>query len=551
VLEGVEARFADDAIRRHLDALRPHFVDRFAAYVESLTAAAQKTGGRPDAFRLAAAEVLREFRVNLLLDAGAVRRCPVVVERQPSWTNVFGQIERESDGEGGTRTDFLLIRAGSLLRADGGYWVVHARDVLAEDDVWDELKRVLRHGRLEIRVPDALLPTTPSVLHPDSIRVNVKVILLGDEDTWHAMRRADEDFADIFKIRATFEPDVPLSDATLRRFAGWFRRLQQEEGRLPLSPAALALVAEEGVREAGRQGRLSVQFGRIADLVREAGHLAGEAGATRIDAEHVRSARAAAVRRHGVEERRVHEAVREGLILVETTGRRVAQVNGLAVYDFGEHRFGKVARITAAVGAGQAGVVNVERMVDLSGPSHDKGVHILAGYLRETFGGERPLAFTASLVFEQSYGGVEGDSAACAEAFAILSALAREPVRQDLAVTGSMNQHGDVQAVGGVTDKVEGFFDLCAERGLTGTQGVVIPRSNVKDLMLREDVVRACRARRFAVYAIDRVEQGLELLTGRPSGVLPGGGFAKGSLFAAVDARLARLEVASRRTRAL
>jgi predicted ATP-dependent protease len=248
----------------------------------------------------------------------------------------------------------------------------------------------------------------------------------------------------------------------------------------------------------------------------------------------------------GVEERRVREAVRNGLLLVDMAGRRVGTVNGLALYDFGDYRFGKVARITAAVGAGRAGVVNVERLADLSGATHSKGVLVLEGYLRETFAAERPLAFTASVVFEQSYGGVEGDSATCAEVLAVLSALAGVPVRQDLAVTGSMNQHGDVQSVGAVNDKIEGFFDLCRERGLTGTQGVVIPRANVGDLMLREDVVEACAKRRFAVHAIERIEDGLELLTGRPSGVAGAGRpFRRGSVYEDVEARLRRLARAS------
>ncbi|MBL9086599.1 MAG: AAA family ATPase [Planctomycetia bacterium] len=539
VTTDLRARFTDPAIAAHLDEAKAHFVARFGVYARALLEAAEATSGRPDTYRIAAGEALRDFQVNLLLDTTDQQGCAVVVEGKPTWTNLFGQVERESDGNGGARSDFLLIRAGSLLRADSGYLLLYARDVLAEEGLWEELKRVLRDGRHEIRVPEALLASSPTVLHPDPIPVNVKVVLIGDEATWYAMRAGDPEFADVFKVRAVFEGEVERTEEALRRFAGWFRRFEREESRRPLDAEALALVAEEAVREAGRQDRISVRFSRLADLAREAGHLAELSGAATIGANHVRVARAAARRRHGIEERRVREAVDDGLILVQTSGTRVGQVNGLAVYDFGEHRFGKVARITAAVGAGQAGVVNVERMVDLSGASHDKGVLILSGYLRETFGADRPLAFTASIVFEQSYGGVDGDSATCAEVFATLSALARVAVRQDLAVTGSMNQHGDVQAVGGVTDKIEGFFDLCAARGLTGTQGVVIPRANARDLMLRDDVVEACAAGKFAVYAIDRVEQGIELLTGVPAGVGKAPGrFAKDSLYARVAERL-------------
>jgi len=538
IAHDVRSRFPQVPVVAHLDEARRHFIDRFAAYGRALLEAAEESGGRPDAYRLAAEEVLREFRVNLLLDAKEGRGCPTFVEEQPTWTNLFGQVERDVDAKGNVRTDFLLIRPGSLLRADGGYLVLQAREVLAEEGVWEELKRVLKYGRLEIRPPEAQLSTLPVVLHPDPIPVTVKVLLLGDEGTWHALRESDPDFAEIFKVKAGFESDTALDDDALRRYASFFRKMCDEEGRLHLDRSGLAEVAEEGVREAGRRGRLSVRFGRISDLVREADYAARLRGGGRIGAEDVRSARRAAARRVSGAERQVRRAIQDGRILVSTSGSAVGQVNGLAVYDFGDHRFGKVARITAAVGAGLAGVVNVERLAELSGSSHDKGVLILGGWLRETFGSERPLGFTASLVFEQSYGGVDGDSATCAEAFAIVSALARAPLRQDLAVTGSMDQHGNVQAVGGVNDKIEGFFDLCAERGLTGTQGVIIPRSNVLGLMLREDVVAACAKGRFSVRAIDRVEQGVELLTGLRSGVtgLPGR-FKPDSLYGRVAAR--------------
>jgi lon-related putative ATP-dependent protease len=538
----LRARFPYPAVAAQLADAREHFVARFPAYSRALLEVAAAAGGRADALRLASEEVFREFRVNVVLDAFATKSCPLVVEERPAWTNLFGQIEKDVDPRGAVRTDFRLIRAGSLLRADGGYLVLQARDVFAEEGAWEELKRVLRHRRLEIRVPEAMLAAVPTVLRPDPIPVNVKVVLIGDEGMWHQLREADPDFAEIFKVKATFEADTRLDDGALRRYASFFHKLATEEGLPHLDRGGLAALAEEGVREAGRQGRLSLRFGSLSDLVREAAYVARRHGADRVGAAHVREAVAGQARRAGVLERRVREAVREGLILVQTTGTRVGQVNGLAVYDFGDHRFGKVARITAAVGAGVAGIVNVERLAELSGAIHDKGVMILAGYLRSTFGAERPLAITASLVFEQSYGGVEGDSATCAEVFAVLSALSGLPVRQDLAVTGSMNQLGDVQAVGGVNDKVEGFYDLCAERGLTGTQGVLIPRANARDLMLRPDVVAACAAGRFAVYPIDRVEQGMGLLTGRRSGGTEAPGrFRRGGAYALAAERLSRL----------
>jgi lon-related putative ATP-dependent protease len=542
----IRERFPYPAVAEHLRDAQAHFIEHFPRYAHALLEAVEDGPVRPDAVKAAAEEVFREFRPNVLLDATTVVGCPVEIEQNPTWTNLLGQIEREVDAKGNVRTDFLMIRAGSLLRADGGYLVLQLRDVLEQQGVWDELKRVLKHRRLEIQMPEPLASASPMVLRPDPIPVNVKVVLIGDEGTWQGLREADPDFAETFKVRAAFERDTPLTDEALRRYASFFRNLAKEEGLAHLHRTGLAAVAEEGVREAGRKGRLSVRFGRLADVVREAHYAARRAGADVILGEHVREALRAAARRMGVEERRVREAVRQGLLLVDVAGSRVGTINGLALYDFGDHRFGKVARITATVGAGQAGVVDVERLADLSGSTHSKGVLVLAGYLRGTFAAERPPAFTASVVFEQSYGGVEGDSATCAEAFAVLSALSGIPVRQDLAVTGSMNQHGDVQSVGGVNDKIEGFFDLCSERGLSGTQGAVIPRANVGDLMLREDIVEACAKRRFSVFAIDRIEEGMELLTGRPAGVAgPGRAFRKGSVYAAVEERLGRLAKAA------
>jgi predicted ATP-dependent protease len=487
--------------------------------------------------------VLREFGANLLLEPRpADERCPFVVERNPTWSNVFGQVEREIDAAGAVRSDFLHVRAGSLLRADGGYLILQASDVIAQPGVWEELKRVLRHRRLEIRQPESLAAAAPVTLRPEPIRVNVKVVLIGDERMYHALRDGDPEFAETFKVKATFESDMPLTADALRRYASFVRRLEKEEGLRPSSADGLAALAEEAVREAGRRGHLSVRFGRIADLLREASYQAERRRSRRVDAQDVVAAKAAAERRHNARERRVRDAIREGLVLLETQGVRVGEVNGLAVYDFGDWQFGKVARITAAVGAGAGGVINVEREVSLSAASYDKGVHILEGYLRHVFARARAASFTASLVFEQSYGGIAGDSATCAETCAIVSALANVPIRQDLAVTGSMNQHGEVQAVGDVNDKIEGFFDVCSDRGLTGTQGVILPRSNVKDLMLRPDVVEACRAKRFAVYAIDRIEEGIELLTGKPTGLTKEPGtFRKSSVFAAVAENLVRL----------
>jgi predicted ATP-dependent protease len=535
--EEVRREFPYPAVEAWLADAARALVERFPAYARRLSEPGEgEPAPRPDE------EVLREFRANLLLEATNASGCPVVVEENPTWANLFGQIERHPDPRGGPRSDFLHVRAGSLLRADGGYLVVQAVDLLSQDGVWDELKRVLRHRRLEIRPPESQVPSAPVVLRPEPIPINVKVVLIGDERTYHGLRGGDPDFNDTFKVKASFQHEVPLTRSSLGRYADFVGHMEREEGLLPASPDGLAALAEEAVREAGRRGRISVRFGRLADLVRESDYEARRREAARIEAPDVLAACAARARRHNARELLVRDAVREGLVLISTEGRRVGEVNGLAIYDFGDWQFGRVARITAAVGAGREGVINVEREVSLSASSYDKGVHILSGYLRHVFARTKDAAFTASLVFEQSYGGIAGDSATCAETCAIVSALSGLPLRQDLAITGSMNQHGEVQAVGDVNEKVEGFFDLCADRGLTGSQGVVLPRSNVKDLMLRHDVVEACRARKFAVYSIAWIEEGIELLTGVPAGLTRSPGkFRKGSVFAAVAENLGRL----------
>jgi predicted ATP-dependent protease len=535
--EDLRREFRDERVSAWLvDATRA-LVARFRSYARRLAEGeeAENPPAGPE-------EVFREFRANLLLEPRTDPGCPVVAEQNPTWTNLFGQIERAVDPKGAVRTDFLHVRAGSLLRADGGYLVVQATDVLAQEGVWDELKRVLRHRRLEIRLPDALAASAPVALRPEPIPINVKVVLIGDEGTYHRLLDADPEFGDAFKVKVTFEHDVPLTRQALVRYAHFVSHMERTEGLAASSPDGLAALAEEAVREAGRRTRISVRFGRLADLLREADFEARRRGGSRIEAADVLAAKAAVARRHGARERLVREAVREGLVLIDTQGRRVGEVNGLAIYYFGNWQFGRVARITAAVGAGKEGVINVEREVSLSAASYDKGVHILEGFLRHTFARSRPASFTASLVFEQSYGGIAGDSATCAETCAILSALADLPLRQELAITGSMNQHGEVQAVGDVNEKIEGFFDLCADGGLTGTQGVILPRANVPDLMLRHDVVEACRAGRFAVYAIGSIAEGIELLTGVPAGITKTPGrFKRGSVFAAVAENLERL----------
>jgi predicted ATP-dependent protease len=371
------------------------------------------------------------------------------------------------------------------------------------------------------------------------VPVHVRSVLVGTEATYATLFDEDPGFADVVPVKATLEHRTKASPRAIRACAAFARERVARERLRPPAPSGLTTFVEEGMRDAGRRGWLSLRLARMARWLREADLVAAERESPRIEAQDVLAARRREADRLGVQERRVFQDVLDGIVLIRVEGSAVGQVNGLAVHDYGN--LGKVARITATVGPGREGIVNVEREVALSGASYDKGVHILAGYLMESLACTRATSLTVRLVFEQSYGHLTGDSATCAEACAVLSALSRVPIRQDLAITGSMNQHGEVQAIGGVNEKIEGFYDLCVACGITGTQGVVIPRSNVEDLMLRPDVVEACRRGRFRVHAIDRVEEGVALLCGRPAGAADEHGrFPPGSVLAAAAARLAR-----------
>jgi predicted ATP-dependent protease len=468
----------------------------------------------------------RFLRANLI-SAGYSSDPPLVFEPLPTWANLFGTLE--GDGP----PDIDQIRAGSLLSSDGGWLAVRSEDLIHRDREWDELLRVLEHRQLEIRRPD---DETTRVFRPQPIPVDLRVLLLGDEGDYRELFEHHRQFPSIFRIKATFDDRIPRTPEALGGHAAVARRLEHE-GVLPIDDGGLAALFEEAVREAGDRRFVTSLFRWTGDLVRQADHHARRRNDTHIRAVDVHEAENAERSRLGVRDRWVREEAIEGKLLIDTEGGRVGVVNGLAVHDYGN--LGKVCRISATVGPGSRGVVNVEREVSLSASSYDKGVFILSGYLSWRLGSVDAPAFTARLVFEQSYGGITGDSATCAETCAIVSALADLPIRQDLAVTGSMNQHGEVQAIGGVNEKIEGFFELCRARGLTGSQGVVLPRSNVDELMLREDVVEACRAKQFHVYAVATVEEALELLLGRRAGVTAEPDrFTRNSIFSAVKARL-------------
>ncbi len=490
---------------------------------------------------------VRRYAVNVLVDRTGLSGAPVVCEDLPSHPGLVGRIEHRAHF-GSLVTDFTLLFAGALHRANGGYLVLDVRRILTQPFAWEDLKRALRSGQIRIDPPERLLGFGGAgSLEPDPIPLNVKVILVGDRLMHLLLTELDPEFAGLFKVAVDFEDQAPRADGGEMRMARLVAGIVRDEKLRPLEQGAVARVVEHAARLADDGEKLTTRVRDIADLVRETDHAAAAAGRGVASAADVQAALDAADRRRDRIRRRTYEAIAEGTLLVDTAGTQVGQVNGLSVVQLGGWSFGRPSRITARVRLGRGEVVDIEREVELGGPIHSKGVLILAGFLGGRFAPDRPLSLRASLVFEQSYGGVEGDSASSAELYALLSALAELPVRQGIAVTGSVNQHGRVQAIGGVNEKVEGFYDVCRERGLDGSQGVVIPAGNQRHLMLRPDVVEATGAGRFHVWAVDTVDEGIEILTGVLAGQrLPDGTWPEGSVNARVDGKLRALAEASR-----
>jgi len=484
---------------------------------------------------------LRRYRVNVLVDRSKLQGAPVVYEENPTYANLVGRIEHEAQF-GALITSFTLIRAGALHRAIGGYLVLDALKILQTPFAWEALKRTIRSGEIKIESLGQALGLVPMVsLEPAPIPFgSTKIVLCGERTLYYLLAALDPDFLEIFKVLVDFEESMERRPEAHQLYARLVATLVAREGLRPFDRSAVARVLEQAARAAGDAEKLSVHMRLLVDLLREADYWAGEAKRAVATAEDVQKAIDAQISRSSRVRRRLQEAMCREDILVSTSGESVGQVNGLSVFQLGEHVFGHPTRITARVRLGKGEVVDIEREVELSGPIHSKGVLILGGFLGSRFATRFPLSLSATLVFEQSYASVEGDSASLAELCALLSSLSEVPIRQSLAITGSVNQQGQVQSIGAVNEKIEGFFAICTERGLTGEQGVLIPRSNIKNLMLRQDVVEAVQSGKFQVHAVETVDDAIELLTGKPAGARAHDGrFPDGSINALVDARLA------------
>jgi lon-related putative ATP-dependent protease len=481
----------------------------------------------------------RRYKVNVVVDNSQLKGAPVVFEENPTYLNLFGRIEKEAQF-GSLTTDFTLVKGGSIHRANGGYLVLPVESLLTNPLSYDGLKRALRSNKIAIEEAyERLGFMTTKTLTPQPIPLSVKVILVGQPEVYQLLLAYDTEFQEFFKVKADFDTTIDRNKENLRGYASFVCTICEKEGLKHLEASAIAKVVEHGSRLAEDQRKLSTRFAEVADLIREANYYATQDKSEYINASHVTKALEEKIYRSNLIQQKILEMIQRGLYLIETSGARTGQVNGLSVIGLGDFEFGRPSRVTASIGLGREGLLDIEREAKTGGPIHTKGVLILGGYLANKYAQNKPLSLSARLVFEQSYGGVEGDSASSTELYAILSALADAPIKQNIAVTGSVNQRGEVQAIGGVNEKIEGFFEVCKFKGLKGDESVMIPKSNAQDLMLREEVVKAVKDGRFHIYPVSTIDEGIEILTGVKAGARrKNGTFEPNTLNDKVDRRL-------------
>lgn len=480
------------------------------------------------------------FTPNVILDNAGKNNRPIIIEEFPDSVSLFGNIDRVVV-EGKPYSDHMMIRPGAMQRADGGYLIMNALDLVRIPELWQRLIQTLRNQTTVIRSHDPL-GMYPVHLHPEPIDTNTKVILIGSSKLFYLLASYEPEFGLLFRIRAAFDFTMESSNKNIRNFANVVAGIIKAEGLLPMDTKAFSAVVEESVRLTGLKDRISLEFNRVTDYLRQASYFARLKGDSTVTEAHVEEALREKIYRLNLGETYATRRIVDDTIMVDTEGKKVGQVNGLAVYQSVDYDFGLPARITTRVSAGRKGLINVERESDMSGTTHTKGMLIIAGFLQGKFAREYPLSLSASVVFEQSYGGIDGDSASSTELYVLLSALSDIPIRQDLAVTGSVNQFGEIQAIGGVNQKVEGFFRICRGKGLTGTQGVMIPKANIKDLQLRDNVIDAVRKGKFHIYPIEVIEDGAELLMGTRAGErMPDEMYPADTIYGKVDRRLRQM----------
>ena len=541
-IDEIKAKYKDDAeVLQYLENVKEDVFD----HLEDFKPQEERPSVLPFINSSKSEPSFIRYTVNVFVNNTDIKGAPVVVESNPNYFNIFGRIEHKLQ-YGVAMTDFSMIKAGSLQRASGGYLVTDAFELLKNIFVYDALKRSIKNK--EIKTEDVweqyrLISTV--TLKPEAIPFNVKIVLVGNPHLYYLLYNLDEEYRELFKVKADFENRMDRNKENISKYASFVRTKCEEKGLLPFDQKAVAKVVEYGSRLAEHQHKLSAKFTEVADLLREADYWAKRDKQSIVTFEAVEKALQEKTYRTNKVETKIHEAVKDGTILVDTAGAVVGQINGLSIIDLGDYRFGIPSRITAKAYAGKAGIVNIERETKLSGKIHEKAVLILTAYLGGKYATKKPLSLTASLTFEQLYGGVEGDSATCAEVYALLSSINGVPLKQSFAITGSMNQHGEVQPIGGVNEKIEGFFEVCKLHGLNGEQGAIIPRRNLIHLMLKSEIKEAVSNGKFSIYVIDNIEDGIEPLTGMPAGELqPDGSYPEGTFNNLVVKRLEELSKA-------
>ena len=511
-------------------------------FVQNLEQFRRKTEAQPQIpfpFPWMAEPTFKKYEVNVIVDNSDLKGAPVIVEQNPNYNKLFGRLEKEAQ-LGMLTTDFTMIIAGSIHKANGGYLVLRVEEVLRDAILWNSLKSALKGSKITIEEPaERLGYIAVKSLAPEPIPLEVKVVLIGDWQIYQLLLAYDPEFIELFKVKAEFDTTMDRTDDRIREYVSLICTICEKEKLKHLDSTGVAKIVEYSSRLAEDQTKLSTRFAVITDVLREASYYAAEDSSKYINAGHIKRAVEERVFRSNLIHEKIKEFIERGIFLIDTKGEAVGQINGLSVISLGDVSFGRPSRVTASVSLGREGVVDIERKVRMGGPIHSKGVMILAGFLGQRYAQDKPLSLSARLVFEQSYEGVEGDSASSTELYSILSRLADVPIKQSLAVTGSVNQNGEVQAIGGINQKIEGFFEVCKAQGLTGQQGVVMPESNVQNLMLREEVLEAVKNGQFHIYAVKSIDEGIEVLTGVKGGTrLQDGSFEKGSINYRVDQKL-------------
>ena len=535
-LEKIRAEFRNNAgIIEHLDEIEQDIVENVHYFMPSEEGNAKESG----IFKPPPDTNLNRYQVNALTDREPAKGAPVIFETNPTYHNVMGRIEKRAY-MGTVTTDFSMVKAGSLLNANGGFLIMDMESLLMHPYVWEALKRALRAKCLQIEDIAEETGFGTVSLRPAPIPLQVKVVLLGSYDDFEVLQNYDHRFNKIFKVRADFDYEVERTPDTVQQYARFIARVCNEENLLPFTPKGVATIVEYGEKYVSDQNKLSIRFGPLLGVLKESDYWARKNNARLISDKYVIKAFNEHRFRYNLYEEKTHESYLDNTIMIDVDGEVVGQVNALAVYQIGSFSFGRPVRITAETFMGKDGVINIERESKLSGSTHDKGVLILSGYMGRTFAQNYPLNLSISITFEQSYSGIDGDSASSTELYAIISSLAGIPIRQEIAVTGSVNQKGQIQAIGGVNQKIEGFFEVCKTNEITGKQGVIIPKANVKNLMLRKEVIDAVKKRQFHVYQVSTVEEGIEILTGMPAGKADkDGNYPEGTVYGAVQQKLA------------